>query len=211
MVVFLAFRITDVGETGFSFGGFNELFTGLRIGELLTIGLRAVFLSVLSTAIAFAGSYVLMAYASMRFQRFFFIGITLPFLINESIRIFSWQYLLAENGLFNNILGFVVRHQVSFFSSTSNGNVYVVMTLACIPFGIFICSAALMTVPAVYWKSANDLNLNPLSCFLKVAVPLCKFALFASLIIVFFIALSLSSEVNFLGGDSKISTRNFCT
>lgn len=198
----------DPNQASFTLSGFRELLSPLRLNELLKIAGRAFVVCLLSTFISFFVSYLLMLYTSKWFQSIFFILITLPFLANESVRVFSWQYVLSENGLFNKILSSITGEEVTFFNGSNNANVYIIMIITCIPFGIFINSASLGTIPSIYWKASNDLNLNSFNRLFKVALPLSKFALLASVLIIFFIAFSLSAEVNFLGGDSKISVRN---
>ncbi len=206
----LAFFSADPlnGKTSLSLSGFRELLTLLRVNELLKISGRAMIVCLSATTISFLISYALILYTSKTFQSIFFILITLPFLANESVRVFSWQYVLSENGLFNQVLSILLRHQVTLFNGSNSLNVYLVMILTCVPFGIFINSASLQTIPGIYWKASNDLNINSFGKFYKVALPLSKFAILASIIVIFFISFSLSGEVNFLGGDSKISIRN---
>ena len=209
LVIMLAFYYNDGVNYSFSFNGFKEIFTSLRLGELIDITKRALIVSIISTGIAFIISYLLVTYTSFIFQSFFLIAITLPFLINESVRVFSWQYVLSENGVLNNFLSFITRHNVSIFNASNNWNIYLIMIITCIPCGIFICSESLKTIPKIYWSAANDLSLRPFSRMVKIAMPLSKFAIIASLIVIFFISFSLSSEVNYLGGATKLSTRNF--
>ena len=83
------------------------------------------------------------------------------------------------------------------------------MILACIPFAVFICTATLKILPEIYWKVSNDLKLNHATKFLKVGLPMSKFSILASVVVTFLLSFALSSEVSFLGGDTKISTRGF--
>lgn len=204
----LSFFSTDGIIQAFSLEGFREIFTPLRLNELLKISVRAFIVCTAATVISFLVAYLLVHNTSKYFQSFFFILITLPFLANESVRVFSWQYLLSENGLFNKILSAISGSPVTIFNGSNIVNVYLVMIITCIPFGIFINAAALRTIPGIYWKAAEDLNLNAFNTFWKIALPLSKLALIASLLVTFFISFSLSSEVNYLGGDSKTSLRN---
>ena len=178
VIAALSFFATDgLNQTFFSLEGFKEIFSSLRLNELLKIAGRAFVVCITSTALSFLVAYILVLNTSKYFQSFFFILITLPFLANESVRVFSWQYLLAENGLFNKILSGITGSQVAFFNGTNIVNVYLVMIITCIPFGVFINAAALRTIPNIYWKASTDLNLNSFNKFLKVALPLSKFAL----------------------------------
>lgn len=196
------------GACGFSTEGVREILSTLRLNELMVITARALAVAIAATAIGFLIAYLLFRSGTDRFQTFFLTLMTLPFLANEAVRVFSWQYILSENGAINTLLSWVSGSQVLLFNSTNSANVVVVMILNCIPFGVFISIASLKTVPAIYWRVCDDLNLSAKSKFLKIALPLSRVALYASFVVTFFIAFSLSSEVNFLGGDSKVSLRN---
>ncbi len=208
VIILMAFIYSDGNSYSISFSGFQDLFTSLRLGELLKISERALIVCLLATIIAFIISYLVVTSTSSLFQSLFFILITIPFLVNEAVRVFSWQYVLSENGILNKFLSFITRQQIDIFNGSNPWNIYLVMIITCLPFGIFICSASLKTIPKIYWSTANDLNLNSFNRIFRIIIPLSKFALLASSIVIFFIAFSLSSEVNFLGGDTKISTRN---
>lgn len=192
----------------FSWAGYRELFVGARLSELTSITVRAFLVSISSTFCAFWIAIFLTLYADTIFRMIFLLVATLPFLINESIRAFSWQHIFARNGILNSILSFFAGHSITPFDATNNTNVYVVMILTCIPFGIFILSAALSTLPVTHFKVASDLKLNFRSRLVRVIVPGMRTAIFSSLLVVFFISFSLSAEVNYLGGDTKTSTRN---
>ena len=116
---------------------------------------------------------------------------------------------MAENGLLNKLLSVFSRNEVVVFNSANGLNVYTTMVITCIPFAIFICTASLKIVPEIYWKVSNDLKLNQFAKFIKVGLPMSKTSIVASAIITFFVAFALSSEVIFLGGATKISTRGF--
>lgn len=208
MMVSMAWLSDGPGGSGFSTEGVREILSTLRLSELLVITGRALAVAGAATSIGFLISYMLFHAGTDRFQTFFLTLMTLPFLANEAVRVFSWQYILAENGAVNTLLSWVTGVEVHLFNSTNSANVLVVMILNCIPFGVFISFASLKTVPAIYWRVSDDLNLSAKCKFLKIALPLSRLALYASFVITFFIAFSLSSEVNFLGGDSKISLRN---
>ena len=106
---------------------------------------------------------------------------------------------------------FLLNKEIVITNGSNDSNVYILLIIACFPLGVFINAASLLTIPPIFWRVADDLNLTRLSKFIKVAIPLSKFGIFTSYIVIFFIAFSLSSEVNFLGGATKISMRNFIT
>ncbi|AUP79089.1 ABC transporter permease subunit [Flavivirga eckloniae] len=209
-VLLLYFSFIDIvrDKITFSLNSFTELFSPIRLTELRTITFRAILVSLFSTIFSFIISYFLFRGASKRFQTIFLVLITIPLLINESVRVFSWQLMLSENGLFNSILSSILETEISIFNGSNFSNVIFVMLISIIPFGIFINTASLNITPKVYWKVSKDIGLKPLPTFLKVALPISKISITITFIISFFLAFSLSSEVNFLGGDSKISIRN---
>jgi ABC-type spermidine/putrescine transport system permease subunit I len=191
-----------------SLNGYSELFTWLRIGELVRITGRSVMIALTSTAFAFGLALTLYRSVSEKLHPMLLLLITLPFLVNEAVRIFAWQYVLQENGLFNRLLSLISFHQVSFFNATNSWNVFLVMLLNCIPFGVFIFSASFKTFPLIYLRAADDLKLSTAVRLFKVIIPFSAASFLASFLVIFFIAFSMSTEVNFLGGDTKISTRN---
>ena len=121
-------------QFSFSLSGFEELISPLRLNEILKIAFRAIIVCLAATTVSFLISYLLILYTSKRFQSVFFVLITLPFLANESVRVFSWQYVLSENGLFNALLSFITGHNVTIFDGSNIVNVYMVMIITCIPF-----------------------------------------------------------------------------
>jgi spermidine/putrescine transport system permease protein len=209
VIIALAFLNYDnVQAPKLSISGISELLTPLRLNEILAIAGRSLVVSLVATLFSYCASYLLVRYSGNVFRSFFFVLITLPFLANESVRVFSWQYLLAENGVLNHFIQKATALTVMPFNGSNPSNVYFVMITACIPFGIFINSASITTIPKVVWSAANDLKLNHLAKFGLIALPLSTFGLLVSIIATFFISFSLSTEVIYLGGSTKMSMRN---
>ena len=208
-MVLFSFVYTNGTSSELTLSGFNELFKDVRIAEVGRICYRSFIVSLLATTIAYVVSYLLVTYTSNKFQLRFLILTTLPFIANEAVRIFSWQNVLAENGLLNIAFSKLSQKDIVIFSSAQDFNIVTTMIITCIPFAIFICTATLKTIPEIYWKASNDMKLNHISRFLKVGLPLSKKAILSSVAITFFVAFALSSEVLFLGGATKVSIRGF--
>ena len=209
-VLLFVFSFIEIvnGQRIFSLNSFEELFSPIRMTELQAITFRAILVSLFATILSFIISYLLFKNTSKRFQMLFLLLITIPLLINESVRVFSWQLILAENGLFNSALSSLFDAEIKLFNGSNFNNVIFVMLVSVIPFGVFINTASLKITPKIYWKVSKDIGLSPLATFFKIALPLSKTSVTITFIISFFLAFSLSSEVNFLGGASKISVRN---
>lgn len=208
-MIFFSFVSTSNGISQINISGFQELSKDVRLQEIGKICFRSLIICSTATIVSYFVSYLLVIYTSNKFQTSFLILITLPFLANEAVRVFSWQNVLAENGLLNKTLTILSGKDIVVFNSANGLNVYIAMIVTCIPFAIFICTATLKIVPEIYWKVSNDLKLNEVAKFIKVGLPMSKTSIVASAIITFFVAFALSSEVTFLGGATKISTRGF--
>src|ERR1700753_2649129 len=89
------------GGSGLNFSGFADLFTSLRINELLRIITRSLLICCSATMIFFLISIIVYFKMSEKFMSVFLIVITLPFLVNESVRVFAWQNVLAPDGVLN--------------------------------------------------------------------------------------------------------------
>jgi spermidine/putrescine transport system permease protein len=209
IITMCIYSIIEFNSNILSLSGFNEIFKDVRLHEIKQISARSLIVCLTSSSIAYIISYIIVLYTDKKFQRIFLILITLPFVVNEAIRIFSWQNFLSDNGNLNNIISFILNGNIRIFSSASDLNIKTIMIITCIPFAIFICFGLLKTIPNEYWVVSDDLKINHISKFLKVGLPLSKTAILSSILTTFFVAFALSSEVNFLGGASKVSTRGF--
>lgn len=196
------------GQQIITLQAFRQLFSNIRLTELSKITFRAVIVSSIATIFSFLISYALFRIISKRVRLLFLLIITIPFLINESVRVFSWQLVLSENGLFNSWISYITGREMLFFNGSNDYNVVFIMMISIIPFGIFINTASLIITPSIYWKAAEDIGINSLNTFIKIVLPISRISLLITFIISFFLAFSLSSEVNYLGGASKISVRN---
>lgn len=192
---------------GFSLNGYLELVKPFRLNELGTILLRSFLISFFSSSIAFIASYILIKLNNKTFKFLFLLLITLPFLINESVRVFSWLLLLTENGLANQFIQKILNINLVLFNGTNLFNVFLVTFLGLIPFGVFINIIFLERIDKDIWIAAKDLGASEIITFYKIAIPLGMRGFLFSLIVTFFISLTLSSEVVFLGGDTKQSIR----
>lgn len=209
IVTMVVFSFVKSNANIITLNGFGELVKDVRVSEIKQISFRSFQVSLTSTFFAFLISYLLVLYTNKKFQFIFLILITLPFIANEAIRIFSWQNVLSDNGTLNNTISYLIGREVSIFSSASDLNITTIMVITCMPFAIFICTGLLKTIPKEYWIVSDDLKINHISKFFKVGLPLSKAAILSSTFVTFFIAFALSSEVTFLGGASKVSTRGF--
>jgi len=195
-------------NASFSFSGIYEILTGYRIREISQILFRTLIVSLLSTMISYLVVKLLLNKTGNTFQFIFFSIVSIPFFINESIRNFSWQLLLSENGKLNYAVNYLLNEELNIFNGTNTFNVYFAMLLTCIPFGLFINAIGQRNIPNLYTTVSQDLKLTPFYKFFKVDLPLSKYVLIVTFFITFFVCFSLSTEVNFLGGLSKISLRN---
>lgn len=190
-----------------SWTGYIEIAKPVRINEILTVTFRGLLVAGMATLISFVLAYFLVLEQRLHFRLAYLILISLPFLVNESVRIFSWQAMLAEYGFANYLLSGLWGEDIRLFNSTNYLNVYIVMIIGLIPFGIFINILGLSEADRNLWSAARDLGANEWAVFWRITIPLGKKGLLFSFVVTFFFALAMSQEVVFLGGDTKQSLR----
>lgn len=190
-----------------SLNGYIEFSKPFRILELKVVLIRSLITGFVATLIAFITSYILVRSYKNNHILIYLTLLTLPFLVNESVRVFSWQTILSEYGIINKALSFIFTKEVHFFNSTNGLNILFVSTFSLIPFGIFINVLTLGRIDSNLWQASKDLGASEWKTFTRIAAPLGLQGFIFSLIVTFFVSLTLSSEVTYLGGDTKQSIR----
>ena len=206
LLAVFAFGFLDASTgsiTGFSLSGYEEFVKPYRLRELGSVLTRSIICGSIASLFAFGLSYLLVRFYSLGFQNLFLLLITLPFLINESVKTFAWTILLAENGLLNWMLSPFTKE--GWFTLASNWNVWIIIIINLLPFGIFISILTLRNIDKNIWLAAEEFGAKSWALFVRIAFPLAKYGFFLSIVVTSFFALSMTSEVTFLGGDTKQS------
>lgn len=139
----------------------------------LAIFAKTVIASLGVTAIAFFVCYP-MAYtvaklAPPRRAALILLALTVPYAINELLRIFAWQMILNYNGLANAMLGVFGFEPVPFLESGTG--VFVAMVYAYILFMVFPIYNTIETLDTNQIEAAKDLGAGTWSIHTKVVLP----------------------------------------
>ncbi|MDT8326654.1 MAG: ABC transporter permease [Roseovarius sp.] len=139
----------------------------------LAIFAKTVVASLAVTAIAFCLCYPI-AYTVAKLAppgraAMIMLALTVPYAINELLRIFAWQMILNYNGLANTLLGVFGFEPVPFLESGSG--VFVAMVYAYVLFMVFPIYNTIETLDANQIEAAKDLGAGTWSIHTKVVLP----------------------------------------
>jgi spermidine/putrescine transport system permease protein len=139
----------------------------------LAIFAKTVLASLAVTAIAFLVCYPI-AYTVAKLAApgraaMIMLALTVPYAINELLRIFAWQMILNYNGLANALLNVFGFEPVPFLESGSG--VFVAMVYAYILFMAFPIYNTIETLDTNQIEAAKDLGAGTWSIHTKVVLP----------------------------------------
>lgn len=168
------------------------------------IFVKTIWASVLTTLVALVACYPI-AYLLARSRhatwvRYAMIGLLVPFWINEVLRSFAWQLLLAHNGFFNQVLvGLgLVAEPVDFFAR--NVGVVVGLVYTYVLFMIFPMMSAMESLDPHQIEAARDLGASWWQVHRDIVVPHAKPGLASGCIVTFMLAAGSYAVPQMLGG-----------
>ena len=188
---------------------FTELFKSYRIQELILIMKRSFVVCLITTPISYFVAYTIQFIFRQKSSIIYLFALSLPFIISEPIRIFSWHALISKNGIINYVLSSLSITNEPLLEGASPFNVYLMLIISFIPISVFINYIGLQTIPSYYITQCRDLKMNQFWSWYKVILPLSLHSLLLSSTVVFFMAMASSTEIDFMGGDTKVTMHNF--
>lgn len=196
------------------YGGPQDIYTlgnfQVALGDEFNraIFLKTIWASVVTTVLALVACYPI-AYILARARRSPWVGIAIiallvPFWINEVLRSFAWQLLLAHNGFFNQVLmGLGLAEQpVDFFSG--NTGVLVGLVYTYILFMIFPMYSAMESLDQNQLEAARDLGAPWWRVHWDVVIPHAKSGLASGCIVTFMLAAGSYAVPQMLGGTRSL-------
>jgi spermidine/putrescine transport system permease protein len=172
------------------------------------IFVKTIWASVLTTLVALVVCYPI-AYLLARSRRatwvrYAMIGLLVPFWINEVLRSFAWQLLLAHNGFFNQVLvGLgLVAEPVDFFAR--NVGVVVGLVYTYILFMVFPMMSAMESLDPHQIEAARDLGASWWQVHRDIVVPHAKPGLASGCIVTFMLAAGSYAVPQMLGGTRSL-------
>ena len=173
---------------------------------------RAVFMktiwsSVIVTGVALGICYPISFYLAKvaRGARFSWIlmGLVVPYWINELLRIFAWQLILADKGILNELLMFlhIISNPINF--RAGDGAVIMGMTYAYILFMVFPLYNAMESIDRNQIDAARDLGASWFRIHRRIVIPHAKPGVAVGCIMTFMLAAGSIAAPQLLGSPSS--------
>ena len=194
-------------------GGPEDVYTLKNYIVLFTTPLhRAIFIktiwsSIIVTTVALTICYPIAFYLAKvaRGARFSWIlmALIIPYWINELLRIFAWQLILADSGILNQLLLFIgfIAEPLNF--RAGNGAVIMGMTYAYILFMVFPLYNAMESLDRNQIDAARDLGSSWLRIHRRIVIPHAKPGIAVGCIMVFMLSAGSIAAPQLLGSPSS--------
>jgi spermidine/putrescine transport system permease protein len=171
------------------------------------IFIKTIWSSVIVTFVALSLCYPISFYLAKvaRGARFGWImmGLIIPYWINELLRIFAWQLILADSGILNQLLLFVglIAEPLNF--RAGNGAVIMGMAYAYILFMVFPLYNAMESLDRNQIDAARDLGSSWLRIHRRIVIPHAKPGIAVGCIMTFMLAAGSIAAPQLLGSPSS--------
>ena len=189
-------------------------FTLKNIMAIASIGharafIRALLLSVISTAICFLLAYPLaMILSDMKGNKHNFIILIfiLPMWMNFLLRTLAWQTLLEKTGVINGILSFFNLPPLRIINTSYA--IVLGMVYNFLPFMVLPLYNALSKIDENVVNAAHDLGANKIQTFFRIILPLSIPGIISGITMVFVPALTTFVISTLLGGSKVLLIGN---
>ncbi len=173
-----------------------------------SVFLKSIWSSVVITLLAFAICYPVACYLAFSVKKqtaaLLFLGLVIPYWVNEILRTFAWLIILSYKGVLNTLLmkaGFISQ-PIDFL----NGNVGVLagMAYAYVLFMVFPMYNTLSTLDKNQIEAARDLGASWIRIHRRIIIPYAKPGIAVGSIMTFMLAAGTYAVPAILGGTSGI-------
>ncbi len=154
----------------------------------LHVLVRSLHLALLTTVLCLLGGYILaywIAFYGGRHKHLYSFLVILPFWTSDLVRLYAWITLLADHGVFNNLLMTVGVLQNPLPLLYNEGAVLVGLVYTYLPFMVLPLYASLERLDQAVLEAAADLGATPAERFYKVTLPLTKGGMLSGSVLVF--------------------------
>jgi len=171
------------------------------------IFLKTIWSSVIVTGVALTICYPIAFYIAKvaRGARLSWIlmGLIIPYWINELLRIFAWQLILADKGILNQFLMLlrIISDPINFRSG--NGAVIMGMAYAYVLFMVFPLYNAMESLDRNQIDAARDLGSSRLRTHWRIVIPHAKPGIAVGCIMTFMLAAGSIAAPQLLGSPSS--------
>ena len=194
-------------------GGPQDVWTLKNYAYLLsndlhrTIFLKTIWSSIIVTALALALCYPISFYlaqvAKGRRMSWLMVGLIVPYWINELLRLFAWQLILADSGVINQVLLFLNIIEQPFNFRAGNSAVIVGMAYAYILFMVFPLYNAMESLDRNQLDAARSLGASWVRIHRKIVIPHAKPGIAVGCVMTFMLAAGSIAAPQLLGSPSS--------
>ena len=158
---------------------------------------------------AFAVAYFLARYVSRRWARLALLVVIIPFWSSYLLRVYSWQAILGEKGVLNQVLvGLGLLSEPSRLFIYNDIGTYIVLTYVYLPFAVLVLYSALDRFDFTQLTAAQDLGARPDQAFRHVLVPQIRPGIITASILVLIPILGEYLTPSIVGGASGLLIAN---
>jgi spermidine/putrescine transport system permease protein len=171
------------------------------------IFLKTIWSSVIVTGVALTICYPIAFYiakvAKGAHLSWILMGLIIPYWINELLRIFAWQLILADKGILNQFLLFagIISDPINF--RAGNGAVIMGMAYAYVLFMVFPLYNAMESLDRNQIDAARDLGSSRLRIHWRIVIPHAKPGIAVGCIMTFMLAAGSIAAPQLLGSPSS--------
>lgn len=187
-------------EPAFDFGNWEKTL-GRPIfwdSYFLTIRL-ALSATILTSLLAFPLSYFLSFRAPKKFRDWAVFILIIPFFTSYLVRIFAWQVILAQQGVFNAFFSLFGLGPYTMLN-TEFGTMIGYLTL-CFPLAVILQTFALNGVDRRLVEAAHNLGCSPMRTIFTVILPLAKTGFIVAAVFCFILSFGDFVAPYYLGGS----------
>jgi spermidine/putrescine transport system permease protein len=168
----------------------NAYFLTLQLATISTI---------VASLLAFPASYFLAFKISDTARRWAIFFLIIPFFTSYLVRTYSWQVLLAENGVANSIFRFVGIGTITMLNSKF-ATIVGYLTL-CLPLVLILQTFSLANIDKRLVEAAYNLGAGRLNTVFQVIVPAAKTGLVIAAVFTFILSFGDFVSPYYLGGS----------
>ena len=165
---------------------------------LLTLTLAAIA-TLVTSLIAFPASYFLAFRAGETARRWAVFFLIIPFFTSYLVRTYSWQVLLAENGVVNAIFRMAGLGTVTMLN-TKFATIVGYLTL-CLPLIVILQTFTLANIDKRLVEAAHNLGCGRLNTIFQVVIPAAKTGLVVAAVFTFILSFGDFVAPYYLGGS----------
>lgn len=187
-------------EPAFDFGNWEKTLGRPIFWDSYFLTLRLAFTAtILTSLLAFPLSYFLSFRAPKTFRDWAVFILIIPFFTSYLVRIFAWQVILAQQGVFNAFFSLFGLGPYTMLN-TEFGTMIGYLTL-CFPLAVILQTFALNGVDRRLVEAAHNLGCSPMRTIFTVILPLAKTGFIVAAVFCFILSFGDFVAPYYLGGS----------